>query len=206
MDDVQYDKRFTNRNSIISPGGPLWLTVPINKKQKFEPNNLVEINNDMPWRELHWKRIQLSYNNSKFFNLYKDYFKELYERRWTMLFDLDLETLRQVISWLGLRVEIVRESSLGLESQSTQRLVDVCKTVGAETYVAGGGSKNYLEERKFETSKLKIEYQNYVPVTYPQHLSKNFVPNLSIIDLLANTGKEAISLIRGELSTPLLSS
>ncbi len=198
MDDVQYDKRFTNRNRIITSKGPIWLTVPINKKQKFLPNAVVEINNDMPWRELHSKRIQLSYNNSKFFYLYKSYFKDLYESRWTKLFDLNFETLKQVISWLGIKIEIIRESSLGIESKSTQRLIDVCKSIGADTYVAGSGSKSYMDEKMFERNNLKIEYQSYVPIRYPQHLSTTFVPNLSIIDLLANAGKDSSLMIRGE--------
>jgi hypothetical protein len=204
MDDVQYDKRYTNRNRVISPRGPMWLTVPINKKQKFMPNNLVEINNDMPWRELHWKRLQLSYNNSKFFHLYKDYFRDFYEREWKLLFDLDYEALRQVISWLGLKMEIVKESGLGIKTESTQRLLDVTKAVGADTYVAGSGSKNYMDEKLFERNNIKVEYQNYAPVKYPQHLAATFIPNLSIIDMLSNLGSDTLSAIRGELPSPLV--
>jgi hypothetical protein len=48
MDDVQYDKRFTNRNRIITAKDQIWLSVPINKKQKFAANSEVEINNELP--------------------------------------------------------------------------------------------------------------------------------------------------------------
>lgn len=204
MDDAQYDKRFTNRNRINSPGGPIWISVPINKKQKFSPNSEVEINNEMDWRDLHWRRIQLSYNKAPFFLLYKGYFEQLYKKEWTKLFDLDLETLKQVISWLGLKVEIVLESELGISSKSTERLVDVCKAVGADTYIAGSGSKNYMDESMFVRNNLHVEYQNWVPIPYAQHLTKDgeFVPNLSIVDLLANLGPETSSVIRGE--NPLL--
>ncbi len=71
MDDAQYDKRFTNRNRIITPNGPIWISVPINKKQKFAPNAEVEINNEISWRDLHWKQLQLAYNISQFFHLHK---------------------------------------------------------------------------------------------------------------------------------------
>jgi WbqC-like protein family len=205
MDDAQYDKRFTNRNRIIAPNGPIWISVPINKKQKFSPNLEVEINNEMAWRDLHWRRLQLSYNNSRFFHLYKGYFEQLYKKEWKMLFDIDLETLRQVISWLGLKTEIILESELGVKSKSTQRLVDVCKAVGADTYVAGSGSKRYMEESLFSKNDLHLEYQNWVPIEYQQHLAKEFVPNLSIIDLLANMGPDALKVLRGESPLVLVS-
>jgi len=202
MDDAQYDKRFTNRNRIISPNGPIWISVPINKKQKFSPNYEVEINNGIEWRELHWKRLQLSYGKSRFFNLYKGYFEQLYKKEWKMLFDLDFETLKQVISWLGLRTKILIESDLHLTSKSTERLVDVCRAVGADTYVAGSGSKGYMDESLFRTKQIKVEYQNWVPVPYEQHLAKSFFPNLSIVDMLANLGPNTMQVIRA--GDPLL--
>jgi WbqC-like protein family len=195
MDDVQYDKRFTNRNRIIYPKGWLWLTVPINKKQKFERNVDVEINNNLPWKEVHWRRLQLSYNRSKFFHLYKDYFENLYKREWTNLFDLNFETLRKVIEWLGLRIEIVRESELNISSNSTQRLVDVCKSVGADTYVAGRGSKSYMNELLFIRNNVNIEYQHYNSVQYQQNLAMTFIPDLSIVDMLANVGPDGRKLL-----------
>ncbi len=114
-----------------------------------------------------------------------------------MLFDLNFETLKQVISWLGLRIEMIRESELGIESKSTQRLVDVCRAVGANTYVAGSGSRNYMDESLFERNGLTVQYQTYTPTLYSQHLSKTFVPNLSIIDLLANLGPDTMQVVTG---------
>jgi hypothetical protein len=200
MDDAQYDKRFTNRNRIISPSGPIWISVPINKKQKFSANFDVEINNDVSWETVHWKRLQLSYNNSRFFHRYKEYFEQVYSREWKMLFDLDLQTLRQVIDWLGLKTEIILESELQIKSRSTQRLLDVCKAVGADAYVAGSGSKEYMDDSIFRRNNVRVEYQNWIPVPYRQHLAKNgtFIPNLSIVDMLSNLGPDTLDVIRGE--------
>lgn len=195
MDDVQYDKRFTNRNRIISPNGWIWLTVPINKEHKFRPNFEVEINNDIPWRETHWKNIHHMYANAKFFHLYENYFKTLYQKEWKMLFDLDLETIKQTIKFLGLKTEIILESELKVDGESTQRLVNVCKSVGANTYVSGAGGRDYIDSRLFEKNNIKLVYQNYMHEAYAQHLSQSFVPDLSIIDTLANLGPDTLQLI-----------
>lgn len=203
MDDVQYDKRFTNRNKIISPSGWIWITVPINKEHRFRPNSEVEINNDIPWREAHWNNIHHMYANAKFFHLYEDYFRTLYQKEWKMLFDLDLETIKQTVKFLGLKTEIILESELRVDGESTQRLVNACKAVGADTYVSGAGGKNYVNPALFEKSNIKLEYQDYRHVTYAQHLSQSFVPDLSIIDTLANLGPGTLQSLAAQSESPI---
>ncbi len=195
MDDVQYDKRWTNRNRIMATNGWTWLTVPINKDHKFLPNMLVEINNEMPWKEHHWKKIYQSYAKTKYFHLYKDYIENLYKKEWTFLFDLDIETTKKTIDWLGLKIEIIRGSELHVKGESTERLVNVCKAIGADTYVAGRDSKKYMDEKLFHKNNLKVEYQDYIPIKYPQRFTDVFVPDLSIIDMITNAGPESQNLI-----------
>ena len=199
MDDVQYDKRFTNRNRVIATNGWTWITVPINKKQKFSLNMEVEINNELPWKEIHWKKILYSYKNSKYFHLYKDYFEKLYKKEWDFLFDLDFELVKQVVNWLGIKIKIIRESELNIKGESTQRLIDVCKKVGADTYISGVGGKNYMDEKLFEKSNMKLIFQNYNHPQYPQRMSKSFIPDLSIIDMLSNVGHDSMKVISEEI-------
>jgi len=195
MDNAQYDKRFTNRNKIISTSGWTWITIPINKEHKFLPNRLVEINNDSPWKQLHWKKIHVSYANAKFFHLYSDYIQSLYMRDWKYLFDLDFETLKQIVEWLGLKIRIIRESELIVEGKATERLISICKTIGADTYISGRGGGSYVDEKLCEKNNLRLEYQNYLPQRYHQNLSKSFIPDLSILDMLVNVGPDSLKLI-----------
>lgn len=195
MDDVQYDKRFTNRNKIMATNGWTWLSVPINKDHKFLPNSKVEINNELSWRDEHWKKIYHSYANAMYFKKYESFFKNVYDIKWTSLFELNFETLKKVIDLLGIKVSILKSSELNAPGTSTQRLVNLCKAVGADTYVSGIGGKDYMDEKLFAKNSLKLEYQNYVAKPYPQRLSDSFVPDLSIIDMLVNMGHESIKII-----------
>lgn len=200
MDDAQYDKRFTNRNRIISTYEPTWISIPIKKEHKFLQNMLVQINNELPWRELHWKKIYMVYTNAKFFHLYRDYFKNLYKREWEFLFDLNFETLKKTIEWLGIKIEMIRESELSVKGNETERLINVCKAIGADTYISGRGGRGYMDEKLFEKNNIRLEYQNYSPQPYPQHLSSSFIPDLSIIDMLVNVGPDSLKLITGKHS------
>lgn len=199
MDDVQYDKRFTNRNRIVKQNGWSWITVPINKNDKFSPNMEVRINNELNWKELHWKKISQTYANSEYFHLYKDYFEKLYKRDWEYLFDLDFEIVKQVLMWLGIKIDIVRESELGVNTTSTQRLIDVCHKIGADTYVSGSGGRQYMDESLFKKNNVKLIYQDYKFTKYQQKWTNEFIPDLSIIDLLANIGPDSMKVISGEL-------
>ena len=77
-----------------------------------------------------------------------------------------------------------------MSGQPTERLVKVCKKLGADTYISGIGGKRYLDEKLFEKNEITLKYQNYDPIRYVQHTSKSFIPNLSIIDLLFNEGTD----------------
>jgi len=197
LDNTQYDKRFTNRNKIWTPHGFVWLTVPIKKEDKFSSNKEVKINNDILWTNDHWKKFFHSYSKSKFFKLYENYFKNLFDQEWQFLCSLDLVTLKQTINWLGIKIDIIKESELNLKGKGTERLVNGCKALGADTYISGAGlpDNQYMDEKYFEKNNIKLVHQNYHSIKYNQNSSKTFVPDLSILDLLFNVGPDSLKLI-----------
>jgi len=66
----------------------------------------------------------------------------------------------------------------------------------ADTYLSGTGGKAYLEEDLFMKAGLRLEYQKFSLSQYPQGQIP-FIPNLSIIDLLFNCGKESSRILEG---------
>ena len=197
MDDTQYDKKFTNRNKIKVPGNWIWLTVPINKKHKFVANKIVEINNEENWQSDHFEKINRSYSNSEFFKKnYKTFFEKIYSKKWDHLFTLNYELIIQLIDWLDIKIEVIKESELNVKGNSTERLVNISKKIGAETYVSGIGGKEYMNKKMFETNNIKIEYQNFQCPKYKQVFNSEFIPNLSIIDLLFNIGPKSLSKLK----------
>ena len=196
QDDIKFVNKVTNRNKIISSSGHTWINVPIKKGHQSLPIMDVKINNEIPWKKINFKKVCAGYNKAKFFHLYKDFFENLYKKEWNNIFDLNFETIKQVFVWLNIKTKIVIESELDVSGQTTERLVKVCKKLGADTYISGIGGKRYLDEKLFEKNKIILKYQNYNPIKYTQHMSKSFIPNLSIIDLLANAGSESGKLLK----------
>ncbi len=197
LDNTQYDQRFSNRNKILTSTGVSWITVPIDKHQHFKLNKDVEIFN-LPWKEQHLKGILYSYSKSKFFYNYQEFFKKFYEQEWKFLIDLNITSLIKIIEFLGIKINIIRESEINVNGKSTERLVNICKNIGADTYISGKGlpGKKYMDEEMFEKNGIKLEFNNYKPVAYNQNFTDVFVPNLSIIDMLFNVGPDSLKLIK----------
>ncbi len=196
LDRAQFEFDITNRNKIITPEGS-WsrISVPIKKGQKFFDVRNVEINNDQPWAEKNWDLICKSYNDSPFFDLYKTTLNSIFKKKWNLIFDLNFYTLKKAFEWLDIKTEFILDSELDVTGRSSEHLLNICKKLGATKYLSGPSGKNYLNEKIFEQSKIKVEYQKYDPIIYPQKYAKSFIPNLSILDLLFNTGSDSKKLL-----------
>ena len=74
------------------------------------------------------------------------------------------------------------------------RLVNICKRFGSDTFDQGASGKNYIDEDAFLEHGIKVEFQDYHHPVYNQ-LYGEFVPSLSVIDLLFNHGAESLSIL-----------
>jgi len=134
------------------------------------------------------------YENSKYFYLYKNFFEELFSSEWKYLYEINLEIIKKCIEWLDIKINLVKESELNVNGESSEKLVNICKKLGAKTYVSGPGGKKYLNQNLFYDNDIRLVYQNFSSNVYHQNTDV-FVPDLSIIDLLANLGPNSKSFL-----------
>jgi hypothetical protein len=189
LDDVQYKKNeWQNRNRIKSPNGEVWLTVPVhyNFGQKI---NEIEIDNKFLWRKDHLKTMRFNYQKAKNFSDFYPYIENLLNKEYKMLVDVNIDSIKMILSYLNIDKKIVKSSELKVEGEKTQRLVNICKVLNADIYISGSGAKDYLIVEEFEKNNIQVIFQEYHTPEYPQ-LFGNFIPNLSIIDMIFNVGKE----------------
>ena len=187
LDDAQYIRKyFYNRNKIKKPTGEMMIVVPIIQKHKQNLNE-VQISQNVNWQKHHFRTFEHMYNTSDHFKDYKDYFERIYEKKFQYLNDLNIETMVDIMKELEINIPIYFSSKLlpDKELKSTERLIALCKKVGGDVYVSGMGGKNYMDEKLFEKEDIKIVYLNYKTKEYKQ-LFSDFIPNLSIVDLLFN--------------------
>lgn len=195
-DDVQFDKEgWRNRNRIKTAQGWTWVTVPVLLSGKDKP--LVKdvlIDNKKNWPRKHLQTIRQNYSKAPFFEKYFSLFEDIYVQSWKYLIDLDMALIRLIMSQLGLERDLVFSSKLGIAGESTERLVAICKHLGATRFYEGAAGQDYLDESLFEAQNITVDYQDYDHPVYEQRYGE-FVPYLSVIDLLFNHGEDSLDIL-----------
>jgi hypothetical protein len=164
---------FRNRCIIAGAQGIISLSVPLQDgRNQNLPMNEVLISDKENWQSRHFKSIQSAYNRSPFFDYYQDEFSGIYQRPFRRLVDWNLHCL----NWLKEKMDWPAEIGF---------------TETAVPYRAEG-----FEDRR--NIVLPKNYSQWNPVKYRQVFEERtgFFPNLSILDLLFNVGKEAGELLR----------
>ena len=198
LDSVQFDKRsWQQRNRIKEPNGELMLTVPVLTKGKFDQKICdVVIDRSQKIEKKHFNSIRVNYKRSKYFETYIEELENIYNKKIDKLSDLNTTLIRWLSSKLGVNTKFVYSSKLDASGSKTELLVNICKKVGADHYISPAGSKGYIDQNNlFVKSGIKLLYQNYNHPTYNQ-LHGDFIPYMSVIDLLFNEGDKSLEVIK----------
>ena len=198
LDSVQFDKRsWQQRNRIKVPSGELMLTVPVITKGRFDQKIYdVMIDISQKFETKHFNSICSNYKKSRYFEFLVVDLEEIFNSEINKLADLNIRLIEWLSSKLGANTKFVCSSKLDAIGSKTELLVNICNEINANHYLSPSGSKKYIDENNlFVKSGIKLSYQNYKHPTYNQ-LFGDFIPYMSVIDLLLNEGKKSLEIIR----------
>ena len=163
---------YRNRCIIAGANGPLPLSVPIVKPDTLKClTKDIRISDHGNWRHLHWNAIVSAYNSTPFFEYYEDDFAPFYEKKYEFLFDFNEELRMLICQLLDIQPQIQYTTSFEADVENDFRWISPKQDIADPSFL------------------LKPYYQ----VFQDKH---GFLPNLSIIDLLFNTGNEGIHVLR----------
>ena len=195
-DDVQFDKHgWRNRNRVKGPKGPVWLTVPVRHGGRSGQSILdVEIDDRQDWRRKHVSTVGQLYARAPFLPAILPRLAEILERPWGRLVDLDLAIVGWLAAELGIATPCHRASELGIAGDRNERLIDLCRHFGATRYLSGNSAQDYLDVARFRAAGIDVAWHDYAHPTYAQ-LHGDFIPYLSVLDLLLNVGKSSLAAL-----------
>ncbi len=195
-DDVKVSRQnWQSRNQIKTSWGTQWLVVPLRGSNEATVRD-AEINDDEPWRRKHRTAIAQAYAKAPHRDLVLDALDPFWERTWPDLAELNIATFTRLGELVGVTAEFVRSSALDVPGSSSQRVLDICRALGATRYISGPSARSYLDEPTFPAAGIELCYHRFEHPRYRQ-LHGDFVPNLSVVDLLANEGSEAGAILHG---------
>jgi len=195
-DDVQFVTHGDiNRARIKSAAGATWLTVPVRHKGlRRQPIRQVAILQPASWRRRHLKSIAVNYKASAYFEKYIDFFEGFYRKRWERLRDINFAGLEFAREALGIRTPMRLSSEFGIDSSGSQRIIDLAQALDCSRYLTDTRSRSYLDASLFQRAGIELAFFEYSYPVYHQ-LFGEFLPGLSIIDLLFNEGDAAPDIL-----------
>ena len=162
-----YQKRsFRNRYHLLGPNGIIKLSIPLVKgKNSGTPIKEVMISYDENWVNMHINTIKSCYGSAPYFVYYADQVFEILSSRYTMLYDLCLESLNLALKLLDLKLKVTETNAYNIEIDTGLDWRN-SENISHRTYT--GPSYNQVFEEKF-----------------------GFTGGLSILDLLFCLGPES---------------
>ena len=124
-------------------------------------------------------------------------FEETFSSHWENLVEINVHIIQYLNRALGINKEIVLASRLSLREEPTERLVDICKHVQADTYLSGKDGAKYMNSDTFAQANIQVTFQDFHHPAYSQ-LHEPFEPFMSIVDLLFNHGRSSLEIIRSQ--------
>jgi hypothetical protein len=159
-----------NRTTILTSNGTLVLSIPLAKWKNHTLTKDIKISYTENWQAKHWRSIFSAYNNSPFFQFYKDSFYDFYnKKKHTFLIDFNAELFNRLSEKLKIQKNIVTTQ---ISKEST----------------------NTIDYRELLSGKINtyFEYKKYFQVF---EFKENDLGKLSILDLLFNTGPDAAKFL-----------
>lgn len=168
ISDNYQKQTLRNRTYIYGANGKQALNLPIKHVGGDTGRQLyrdVKIENHFAWQRLHWKSLETAYRTSPYFEYYEDDLVRIFERPYTYLLDVNIDTIETILACLLVHINFDTTSVYEEEPQ--------CKDY------------RYL-------STAKKEYPVTMPLYHQIFSDKHgFIPNLSILDLLFHEGPNA---------------
>lgn len=208
-DDVQLphgggaSRGFMTRVQVKSPQGVDWLSVPVQRAGHGNQRicDVKVVDND--WRSKHLSKIQQFYKKAPYFDdVFEQVVAPIYQNDSEYLSDFLIDSMKIISPFFDVNAPFERTSQGAWSSElsGTDRLIEICRQVGASDYISGHGGMNYIDYDPFEKNGVKINYLSYKIKKYDQ-LFEGFTPYISIIDLLFCVG---LKNARNHLETDLV--
>jgi len=101
--------------------------------------------------------------------------------------------LRLINNFLQLNTEIIVSSEINKDThkKGQEKVIEICKKMKADHYINPIGGTELYDKKIFEKEGIKLNFIKTADIKYKQ-FNNEFIPNLSIIDVMMFNSKEEI--------------
>jgi hypothetical protein len=182
-DDVNYINRgWINRNNLLCQGSAKKITLETEGASQNKLINEIGVGKN---RNKLLKMIAHCYSKASLYEVVYPLIEEILLQDEEVLSKFLAKGLRVICEYLGLDPTWVVSSDLYKDNnlRGQDKIIAICDELGAKQYVNLPGGRSLYDNKKFEEKGVKLLFIEPGDVEYRQS-STNFIPNLSIIDVL----------------------
>nr|WP_298056643.1 WbqC family protein [uncultured Halomonas sp.] len=190
-DDVAYIKQgYINRNSILSQNGATRFTIPVPGASSNKLISELIFSKDV---EKTLKTIEQSYSKAPYFKGVFPIIREALEFEDRSIASVCQKSYEDIFSYLGVEKHFKKTSELDYDRSASarDRLIALCQHFGADCYINAPGGRKLYAKQDFAEKGVDLRFVDSLAVEYSQGVDE-FVPNLSIIDMLMNCSPRLI--------------
>lgn len=203
-DKVAFIKKgWINRNRIyIQNVGTQFITIPLKNKSSFTNISDVQIDNTTDWRSKMLNLIYYNYKRSLFFDVVYPLMENSIKQSSELISEYNFVVLNEIATFLDINtpIELCTDPMYeGIEEQLAKyddsllrkydRIKFICQANNADNYINPIGGQNLYDKQMFAQDGITLSFVQTQVVPYSQ-FAPEFIPNLSIIDVLMHNGKE----------------
>lgn len=194
-DDVNFIKGgWINRNRILNGESVQYINVQMKGASSFKHINQIEVKKDKIYIEKTKKTVWSAYHNAPCFTAVYSLVENILDCDEDNLAGYLEYSIRKVCAYLGIDTKLLVSSRIEKNNslKGEEKVIDICKNLGADMYYNAIGGRQLYDFEHFRVHDMELFFLKPGDVTYMQR-GKEFVPNLSIIDVMMYNSVEEIS-------------
>jgi len=195
-DTVQFRRRSWHCRTWVRDGGVArWLGAPVRTPGGSRvPMADVAWDDAQGWRPRVAKRLAHLYAGERRGAMLERLVEHVL-RGPSALADWNIIAILEIAAELGIVTPTLRSSALPpMTGDKQDRLIRICRLLGATTYLCGPGSRPYVSERRFAEAGIAVEWIGYdYPGAVPNPFGEPVL--VSAADLLLRDGASAVSAL-----------
>lgn len=204
FDDVQYIKKsWMGRNRLLNleTNEPFYIRPELIKPPYRALLPTVELQKDDKWKNMLLAQLKGYKNKAPYYRPVLSLVEKILDKDYKYLVDFNIESAIQISQWLGIDKKINRFTDYNFWFDEKPGIGDwgfeVARAVKTTHYINSPGGESFIFPEKFESNGIKLGFIQPELKPYDQG-NENFVPGLSIIDVLLFNGKEKTSNMLGQ--------
>jgi hypothetical protein len=162
-DTVQFVRRSWHCRTYISEQGEAhWLSAPVRTAEgSRRPLHEMKWADDQPWRIKMQRRLSKLYVDTGESHVLAAII-DLLKNGPETLVDWNIAANKLIAAALGIETSTLKASQLGtVVGDKQDRIIQLCRQLGATTYVCGPGSRSYINDHDFAESGIGVEWVKY---------------------------------------------